>query len=124
VSAIACCHEGCGASVCFTPELEARLRRTHELWMCPFGHSQQFTKETSKDVEIRLARQSRDMWRGYYEEANGAFAQCPFCDWRSSSGITNRWMSMLRHFEKTHQAMAEGTPMAALYFESRREAAA
>jgi hypothetical protein len=123
VSAIACCYEGCGASVCFEPWLETRLRETHEFWMCPFGHEQHFAKETPKDIEIRRITESRDMWRGYYEEANIAFGSCPFCDWHSGSGMANRWMSMLRHFEKAHQAMAEGTPMGRLYFEARLEEA-
>jgi hypothetical protein len=121
LSAFACCVEGCGASICFTPELEARLRRTHEFWMCPFGHQQHFTKLTPTEVELREMTRLRDMWRDRYSEAEEDFGTCPFCDWRSGSGIERRWMSMLRHFEKAHQAMAEGTPMGRLYFESQRE---
>jgi hypothetical protein len=101
--AIACCYEGCGASVCFTPELEQRLRSTHEFWMCPFGHEQHFTKETPKDAEIRFARNRAEMWRVRAEEAQETFAQCPFCDWHSGSGIERRWMSMLRHFAMVHE---------------------
>lgn len=122
---IACCYEGCGASVCFTPELESRLRKTHEFWMCPFGHEQHFAKETVQEIELRQARRMRDMWRENYEEAEHEFGTCPFgCGWRSMSGIERRWMSMLRHFEKAHQATAEGTPMVKRYFESVREQAA
>ena len=100
---IACCYEGCGASVCFEPWLEARLRETHEFWVCPFGHSQHFAKETAKDTEIRFAHQARDRWRSIAEETQETFAQCPFCDWHSQSGIERRWMAMLRHFAMAHE---------------------
>jgi hypothetical protein len=120
---IACCYEGCGASVCFEPWLETRLRETHEFWMCPFGHEQHFSKETPKDAEIRMARQSRDMWRGHYEDLNETFRSCPFCDWKSGSGSERRWMSMLKHFSTYHDITApDGVHPVTLLLRARLEA--
>jgi hypothetical protein len=49
---IACCVQGCGASVCFDEAVESRLRRTHESWMCPFGHRQHFVAKTEDEERI------------------------------------------------------------------------
>ena len=65
-----CCHEGCGQVICFDPGVEERLRRTHEWWYCPAGHSQHFSGKTEQEKTIeRLRRQHAwaeeraDMWR-------------------------------------------------------------
>lgn len=104
MSAIACCHKGCGASVCFTPEIEQRLRRTHELWMCPFGHEQHFTTETAAEIRVRQAERARDRWMAHYEDLVDETHRCPFedCGWRSHAGKARFWRSMLGHFAKAH----------------------
>jgi hypothetical protein len=124
LTAIACCYEGCGASVCFTPELETRLRKTHEFWMCPFGHSQHFTKLTPQEIELREVRRMRDMWRGKYEETETEFGTCPFCGFRSFAGIDRRWMFMLKHLHTYHGITApDGVHPVTLLLQAREKVA-
>lgn len=52
-STFACCHSSCAHVICFEPEVEARLRRTHEFFRCPAGHDQHFGGETAQERTIR-----------------------------------------------------------------------
>ncbi len=115
MSAIACCVQGCGAKVCFDEAVEHRLRRTHEWWMCPFGHRQHFITKTDEEVRIeRLERElgyahtARDRWRRHHEEQQTVFCTCPFCGWQSGAGLERRWLSLLRHFDKAHRELLTG----------------
>ena len=73
----------------------------------------------------RFAEEARDRWRAHYEDAMAEFASCPFCDWRSSSGLRNRWLSMLRHFMKAHRDITkDGTLVWAYHTARQRKAAA
>lgn len=47
-----CCREGCAHVICFTPEVEQRLRKTHEFWTCPAGHKQHFAGKTPEEERI------------------------------------------------------------------------
>jgi hypothetical protein len=134
VSSFACCYQGCSASICFEPEIEQRLRRTHEWWMCPFGHRQHFTDKTWEEQEIerlnRLVRSTesvRDRWRAHAEENESVFGTCPFCGWRTRSAIDNRWLYMLRHFSRIHGCSVEdfgpGTDPVYAMQEKRKEKA-
>jgi hypothetical protein len=121
VSSIACCYEGCGASVCFPMEVEQRFRQTHEWWMCPFGHRQHFVSKTDDKRRIEQAERARDDWRRIAEERDAAFGSCPFCEWRSHAAISNRWLFLLKHFVKVHPNIIP--PRALMAFYEAREAA-
>lgn len=103
MSSYACAREGCGATVCFTAELEERLRRTHEWWVCPFGHRQHFSAATAEEIELRNVRRTRDRYIDLWREVEQTFGTCPMCGWRSRSGIERRWLYLLRHFDKVHR---------------------
>ena len=118
---IACCVEGCGASVCFTPEVKARLRRTHEWWMCPFGHQQHFTTLTEQEEQTKAAERRARAWQRRYEEMTEAFGTCPFCGWRSLASYRNRWLFLLKHFTKAHPDIIPARALMAFY--KAREAA-
>lgn len=118
MSAIACCHEGCGASVCFSPEINARLRQTHEWWVCPFGHRQHFTKETDDEERLRHEQEVSARWRRRLTELREEFGTCPFgCGWRSYAGTDRLWLQMFKHFSKAHGNLL---PKSMIYH-SRRE---
>ncbi len=107
MASYACCVQGCGGHVCFSTELEKRLRQTHEYWMCPFGHQQHFATKTDQERLLQAAEDVRDRWRARAEGWEHEFGTCPMCDWRSRSSLEHRWLSMLRHFAKTHGATVE-----------------
>ena len=123
MSAIACCHEGCGASVCFTPEIERRLRTSHEDWMCPFGHVQFFAAKTDAERRVEQAEQHARVWEGMWGAAEEAFGSCPFCDWRSYAHHTRRWGFMFRHFVKVHPDIIPPRALMALYRAKKERAA-
>jgi len=58
----ACPTPGCGHIVCLPPQLEERLRRTHETFFCPAGHKMWFHGKS--DLE-----KSRDSWRRQAQDA-------------------------------------------------------
>lgn len=110
MTAFGCARRGCGATICLTPEIERRMRRTHESFVCPFGHSQSFSSETDQEAAWRVERQglirARDRWREIAEEREEVFGTCPFgCGWRSRSGMNLRWLQMFKHFTKAHGNM-------------------
>ena len=65
-----CASSGCSATICLTQEEEEKLRRTHEFFYCPNGHSQHFTGKTKEEKQIeelrRMLEQKQHMldWRG------------------------------------------------------------
>ena len=122
MSAIACCHEGCGASVCFTPEIEQRLRRTHETWMCPFGHRQSFIQKTDEEKRLAHAEDMKKMWMDLAHNYEKAFGTCPFCGARSYAHFSRRWMYLLRHMVKAHPDIIPPRALMAFY-KARKEAA-
>jgi hypothetical protein len=52
-----CCHEGCMALICLTPEQEQKFRDTHDSFRCPMGHQQGFYGDTPDEKEIKVLRQ-------------------------------------------------------------------
>lgn len=91
--------------MCLAPEVEQRLRRTHETFYCPFGHGQSFTGENETEklkrrvamLEGRAAR-----WEQMWREVSETFGTCPLCGWRSLAATQRRWLYMLRHFDRAH----------------------
>jgi len=125
---IACCYEGCGGTVCFTDEIEERLRRTHEFWMCPFGHRQHFSRKTPQEAawEVERAQLERivAIWRARADDWEVEFGTCPFgCGWRTRSGCDRRWLQMLKHFSKAHGNMLPSRMVWACRSENRSESA-
>ena len=58
---INCARKGCYAIVTLHPDDEARLRRTHEEFFCPAGHSNYFPGKTEEEKTIeRLERRVED----------------------------------------------------------------
>lgn len=82
----ACPHEGCHAIVCLLPELEERLRRTHESFDCPAGHGMSFKGKTPDQkriaqLEASLIRWQSD-WRAIVDRLHDAQSRlrvCPLC---------------------------------------------
>lgn len=70
---IACCHQGCYAIITLHPDDEARLRRTHESFYCPAGHSQSFRGKTKDQKRIEQLEHHRDSLREDLNEAYKRF---------------------------------------------------
>lgn len=68
---LTCCHEGCLAVITLHPDDEAKLRRTHEWFYCPAGHSQRFTGKTEEQKKIdELERQLANLREAFEGVAN------------------------------------------------------
>lgn len=80
----ACCHEGCAHVICFEPEVEARLRRTHEWWACPAGHRQHFAGKTEQERRLERLEAENARLRRALEAAVHRLASRHVC-WCGSS---------------------------------------
>lgn len=86
----ACASKGCQATIHLHHDIEERLRRTHETFYCPAGHSNYFPAATAKEKKIsnleRLVESWRERWREVCEEREDWKLQartCPFgCGFR------------------------------------------
>jgi hypothetical protein len=115
MSAVACARRGCSATVCLDDVVEARMRRTHEFFLCPFGHSNYFPKLTDEEERIKRLEKLLDAQRDFTRraslqraEVDESFGSCPFCDWRSHAHHSRKWLSLLRHFDKAHRELLTG----------------
>lgn len=90
---INCARKGCYAIITLHPDDERRLRRTHEEFWCPAGHSNYFPDKTAEEEEIeRLERRAEhnEEWAIREQETAdrlralaGAMQVCPTgCGWR------------------------------------------
>lgn len=121
---IACAREKCSATICLSPEIEQRVRRTHESFLCPFGHSNYFPGKTDEEKRIEQLERSVRRWRELYDEALSEWGRCPVgCGWQSHSGVKMRWMSMLRHLFKSHGNMLPHKLLFAYRHRDERKAA-
>lgn len=95
---IECASKGCFAVITMHPQEEDRLRRTHETFYCPAGHSNYFpgkTKQEKRIEELEARVESheatvgrfRDLWHDAQEQRHEALTtlkQCPLrCGWHS-----------------------------------------
>ena len=121
-SAFACATRGCQATIHLHHDIEERLRRTHETFYCPAGHSNYFPGKTSEQKRLaelealaaRLERQ-RDMWRDNAEDATEQREEwklmaksCPFeCGYRvlRKSKPENIAYTLAMHLVEAHGAV-------------------
>lgn len=92
----ACPTQGCHAIVCLLPELEERLRKTHETFYCPAGHTMSFTGRTPDQKKIDQLEAQVEKWRANWreqwdraEEIRVRLRACPLCavTFRSRSSL-------------------------------------
>jgi protein subunit release factor B len=58
LTAITCCHANCGVTFGLDADHEKNLRRTHNWFHCPNGHSQHFNQRTEAEkLRDELARE-------------------------------------------------------------------
>ena len=106
----ACCHDGCAHVICFEPEVEAKLRRTHEWWQCPSGHRQYFSGKTASEKRIdeleadlaiktrhlQYAREERDFWVEAHDRAMRT------CDWPLCGQVARSRAGLKIHMQHAH----------------------
>lgn len=90
-----CATPGCFAIITMHPAEEVRLRRSHETFYCPAGHSNYFAGKTEHEkriaqLERQLERHRREdlessvKQRRIAERLLNAYKHCPFdCGWSS-----------------------------------------
>jgi hypothetical protein len=96
---INCARKGCYAIITVHPDDEARLRRTHETFYCPAGHSNYFAGKTTEEKRVEelerrveLSGRVADEWRERWEEQNRTSSilmhgvqVCPLgCGWKTN----------------------------------------
>lgn len=96
---VACCHKGCGALVCFPPEVHARLRRTHEWWLCPFGHWQHFTGPTEEQRRIKALERMNEGLNHLCRTLRADAARCP---WPACGRQLAHRDGLVRHLQRVH----------------------
>lgn len=67
--AIACAERGCQATIHLHHDVEARVRRTHETFYCPAGHSNYFPGKTDHEKKVASLEQRVARFRELREEA-------------------------------------------------------
>jgi len=93
----ACAERGCQSTIHLHHDVEARLRRTHETFYCPAGHSNYFPGKTTEEKQIakleqrneslgRTLERFRELWHDTVEEREDwklRAKACPFgCGFR------------------------------------------
>lgn len=67
--AFVCATRGCQATIHLHHDVEERLRRTHETFYCPAGHSNYFPGKTNEEKRIAQLERRAEQWQERYEEA-------------------------------------------------------
>jgi hypothetical protein len=121
---IACAERGCHATITVHEQEHARLRRTHETFYCPAGHSNYYSRprKTEKDEKIASLERQRDSLREDLHDAWGKGARlvealthdaqtCPIptCAWRGRRRLP--WAAsdaqLTRYFDRVWFDLAE-----------------
>lgn len=120
-----CATEGCYAVITVHPNEERRLRRTHETFYCPAGHSNYFAGKTDEEKRIEeLERREANLERwleGAYEQSEGlrdaltavahSMQVCPLgCGWKTSRRLVGYPPSeeqIGRYFDRVGQDLVE-----------------
>jgi hypothetical protein len=67
--AFTCASKGCQGTIHLHHDVEAKLRRTHETFYCPAGHSNYFPGKTDEQKRIDSLERTRDRFRDLWEDA-------------------------------------------------------
>lgn len=113
----ACANKGCQSVIHLHHDVEEKLRRTHETFYCPAGHSNYFPGATDEEKKITALERLRDRFRELWHEAVDEREDwkllakcCPFeCGFRvlrvwKPESITVR---MQQHLIEAHGAQVE-----------------
>jgi hypothetical protein len=93
----------CGIEFCVPEGHHRRLRRTHETFYCPSGHSNYYPAETDDEKRIKRLERQRDLARenaNYWCEAQNErtleaadlLRECPLgCGWQSPRHVREHY---------------------------------
>ena len=111
---ISCASKGCFAIITMHPDDEARLRRSHETFYCPAGHSNYYPGKTPEQKEREGER-----WRERWEETMEAgqllatgVRTCPLgCGWTATRKSRGLWQgdqeAVSRYIDRAGRDLAE-----------------
>lgn len=112
----ACAQSGCQNTIHLHHDVEQKLRRTHETFYCPAGHSNYFAGTSDDQKTIERLERSVDRWQELWEEMADsrdewklAAKQCPFeCGFRviRKSKLANVRFALANHLIEEHGAAA------------------
>lgn len=64
-----CAERGCQSTIHLHHDVEAKLRRSHETFYCPAGHSNYFPGKTDEEKKLKAAEDRVERFRELWHEA-------------------------------------------------------
>src|SRR5262245_50137492 len=94
----------CGTAICLGEAQERDLRRSHQSFFCPMGHSNYYPGKTEDQRRIEQLEARVDRFRELWETTRAALGHCPWpeCRWRSHAHQSRVTRYIWRHMLKAH----------------------